>query len=59
MVNKAQLDAQNVVIEELRALVVKLQEKVAELEKKQKTLEVKSTSKISDTKTWAKVLSKN
>ena len=59
MVNKAQLDAQNVVIEELRALVVELKEKVAKLEKKQQTLEEKSTSKISDTSTWAKVLSKN
>ena len=34
MVNKAQLDAQNVVIEELRALVVKLQEKVADFGEK-------------------------
>jgi hypothetical protein len=59
MVTKAQLDAQNIVIEELRGLVVKLQDKVAELEKKQQSLEEKSISKICETSTWAKVLSKN
>ena len=35
MVNKAQLDAQNAIIEELKGLIVKLQEKVEDLEKKQ------------------------
>ena len=56
MVNKAQLDAQNAIIEELKGLIVKLQEKVADLEKKQMSHEQSKKSNISEEKTWAKVL---
>ena len=56
MVNKAQLDAQNAIIEELKGLIVKLQEKVADLEKKQMIHEQSKKSNISEEKTWAKVL---
>ena len=57
MVNKEQLAAQNILIDELRQLIVELQEKVKSLEKKQESYELKAKSNISEATTWAKVLS--
>ena len=51
MVNKAQLDAQNAIIEELKGLIVKIQEKVADLKKKQMSHEQSKNSNISEEKT--------
>ena len=42
MVNKEQLAAQNILIDELRQLIVELQEKVKSLEKKQESYEQKA-----------------
>ena len=53
MVTKAQLDAQNAIIEELKGLIVKLQEKVADLEQKKMSYEQSKKSNISEEKTWA------
>ena len=49
--------AQNILIDELRQLIVELQEKVKSLEKKQESYEQKAKSNISEATTWAKVLS--
>ena len=57
MVNQEQLAAQNILIDELRQLIVELQEKVKSLEKKQESYELKAKSNISEATTWAKVLS--
>jgi hypothetical protein len=56
MVNKEQLAAQNALIEELKALIVDLQKKVANLEKKQQTYDQFKGSEISDAKTWSEVV---
>ena len=57
MVNKDQLNAQNILIEELRQQIADLKEKVASLEKKQESYEQKAKNNISEATTWAKVLS--
>ena len=56
MVTKAQLDEQKVKIEQLRSLIITLQEKVANLERKQESYEQKAKCSISETSSWAKVL---
>ena len=57
MVNKDQLNAQNILIEELRQQIADLKEKAASLEKKQESYEQKAKNNISEATTWAKVLS--
>ena len=57
MVNKDQLNAQNILIEELRQQIADLKEKVANFEKKQESYEQKAKNNISEATTWAKVLS--
>ena len=54
---KNQLNAQNIIIEELRQQIVDLKEKVVSLEKKQESYEQIAKNNISEATTWTKVLS--